>query len=290
MELRSFGPTGWNVPCIGLGGMPLSLKNRPDEAHGVRVIHAALDAGMRLIDTADVYCIDQRDIGHNERLIDRALTQWSGDRNEVLVITKGGLRRPEGAWTTDGRPEHLRSACEASLSALGVDAIAVYQLHAPDSDVPLSASIGALARLREEGKIQHVGLSNVSVAELDEARSIVPIVSVQNRCNPLDIRPFRDGIIAACEREGLAFLPYSPVGGSRGRDRISENPALRTIASRHEATSFEIALAWLLARSPVMLPIPAATRIESAQSSARAGEITLDDADLSTLDNAFGLL
>lgn len=289
MELRPFGTTDWKVPAIGLGGMPLSLEGRPDEADGIRVISAALDAGMRLIDTADVYCIDSLDIGHNERLIAKALQAWSGDASEVLVATKGGLRRPGGAWTQDGRPEHLRSACEASLLALGVESIAVYQLHAPDQRVPFAASVSALGKLQQDGKIQHIGLSNVSLAQLEVAISMVPIVSVQNRCNPFDLRPFREGIVDLCEEHGITLLTYSPVGGRRDQRRVGSDPTLSAIGRRHGATSYEVALAWLVAKSPAIIPIPGASRIESAQSSARAGDLILEPDDVTTLDRAFGL-
>ncbi len=289
MKSRKFGATGYEVSAIGLGGMPLSLEGRPDEADGVRVIHAALDGGMRLIDTADVYCIDDRDIGHNERLVARALREWSGPSNDVLVATKGGLERPRGAWTTNGRPDHLVKACDASLRALGVERIAVYQLHAPDDDVPLAESAGALARLRDAGKIEHVGLSNVTVAEIDEASAIVPIVSVQNRCNPYDLRAFRDGVLAACEARGLAFLPYSPVGGGRGHARLADDAALARVGARHGANAYETALAWLVAKSDAMIPIPGASKIASATSSAHAGDVALAPADVSEIDRALGL-
>src|SRR5207245_2104807 len=149
-----------------------------------RTLHAALDAGMTLIDTADVYCLDDDDIGHNERLIARALAGWTGDRSGVIVATKGGLTRPRGSWQRDARPERLRAACDASLAALGVERIDLYQLHAPDDAVPLADSVGALADLRAAGKIRWVGLSNVAVEEIDEARGIVPVTTVQNRMSP----------------------------------------------------------------------------------------------------------
>lgn len=288
MKMRDFGPTPYRVSVLGLGGMPLSIQNRPSEADGVRVIHAALDHGMRLVDTADVYCHDDTDIGHNERLVARALREWSGPADDVLVATKGGLVRPGGAWESDASPEHLRAACEKSLRALGVERIAVYQLHAPDDDVPFADSVGALARLREEGKIEHVGLSNVSVAELDEALGIVPIVSVQNRMNPYDLRGFRDGVVGACESKGLAFLPYSPVGGWRDREKLAKDPALGAVGEKHGASRFEVALAWLLGTSPQMIPIPGASKVASAVSSARAAELALDADDVAALDRAFG--
>jgi aryl-alcohol dehydrogenase-like predicted oxidoreductase len=287
MKTRRLGATEFSTSCIGLGGMPLSIAGRPDEAQGVQVIHAALDAGMTFIDTADVYCLDDDDIGHNERLIARALGQRSGDRDHVVVATKGGLRRPKGAWVTDGRPEHLRAACDASLAALGVDCIDLYQLHAPDPQVPFIESVGALAECQRAGKIRHIGLSNVSVPQIEQARSVAEIVSVQNRCNPFDTDSFESGVVEYCASQGIAFLPYSPVGGQRGNVRVAKEPALIELASRHGATPYEICLAWLLAISEVIIPIPGASRVESARSSARAADIELGDDDLALLSERF---
>ena len=184
MKTRALGAGAPAVPAVGYGGMHLSLQERPPEQESLRVIRAALDAGVRLIDTADVYCLDDTDIGHNERLVAAAVRGWDGPVEEVLVATKGGLTRPGGRWERDGRPEHLRAACERSLRALEVDRIQLYQLHAPDPAVPFEESVGALAELRREGKVRWVGLSNVSVAQIDAAQAIVPIAAVQNRLNP----------------------------------------------------------------------------------------------------------
>jgi len=162
---RRLGRDAPLVSAVGYGGMHLSIQDRPPEEQGIRVIHAALDAGVTLIDTADVYCLDNQDIGHNERLVARALGSWQGDRDQVTVATKGGVTRPAGRWDTDGRPQHLRAACERSLKALGVERLDLYQLHAPDPKVPLAESVGALGELKQEGKIRWIGLSNVSVAE-----------------------------------------------------------------------------------------------------------------------------
>jgi aryl-alcohol dehydrogenase-like predicted oxidoreductase len=266
--------------------MPMSIDGRPDEKQSIAATHAALDAGMRLLDTADVYCLDHRDIGHNERLLAKAVASWSGDRASVRIATKGGLERPDGAWTTNGKPEHLRKACEASLRALGVDRIWLYQHHAPDPAVPFADSIGAIAKLRAEGKIAHVGLSNVSRAQLDEAKAIVPITSVQNRCNVLDRRSFENGVVARCEELGIAFLPYCPVGGGRGKVKLAAHPSLVKIATRRSASPYEVAIAWLLQASPVMFPIPGASRPESARSSARAAELVLEKDDLAELGRA----
>lgn len=287
MKTRTLGSTGLELSCIGLGGMPLSVQGRPDEQQGVRVIHAALDAGMTWIDTADVYCHDDDDIGHNERLIATALSQLGEKASRVLVATKGGLERPGGDWTVNGRPKHLRRACERSLKALGVEAISLYQVHAPDPEVNWADTVGEASRLREEGKVLHVGISNVDAAQLAQAREVCAIASVQNRCNPFDRQSFDGGVVKACEDGGVSFLPHSPVGGHRGRERTPEDPVLNAVGQRHGASPYEVSIAWLLAKSPAMLPIPGASRVQSAISSAKASELELTAEDLAELDSAF---
>jgi aryl-alcohol dehydrogenase-like predicted oxidoreductase len=283
MKTRPFGPTGLSLSVIGLGGMPMSIAARPDEAQSVRTIHAALDAGMTLIDTANVYCLDDADLGHNERLIAKAIAAWSGARDGIRVATKGGLIRPRGAWLSSASPKSLRSACEKSLVALSSSRIWVYQLHAPDPKVPLEDSVGELAKLRAEGKIEHVGLSNVDVDEIERARRIVPIVSVQNRMNPHDRRSIKNGVLAHCEKNGIAFLPYSPVGGGRGREKIASDAKLAALGKKHGATPPEIAIAWCAQVSTACFPIPGASKPESAISSARAASIALDESDMEAL-------
>ena len=285
MEQRVLGESGIAVSCIGLGAMPMSITGRPDESSSVRVIHASLAAGVTFIDTADVYCLDHTDIGHNERLIARALKEWPGG-DQIVVATKGGLERPDGDWTTNGRPEHLRRACEASLRALGLESIPLYQLHAPCDDHPFEDSVGELARLRDEGKIQHVGLSNVSTEQITQAQAIVSIVSVQNRCNPHDTSAWDEGVLARCEADGMAFLAYSPVGGFE-KDDVASDPTLNEVGARYSKSPYEVALAWLLASSPVMLPIPGASKVSSAVSSATASELILGPADMAYLDERF---
>lgn len=283
MQTRPFGPTGDHLSVIGLGGMPMSIQGRPDEAQSLRTLHAALDVGMTLIDTADVYCLDDDDRGHNERLIAKGLASWSGDRSAIRVATKGGLARPRGSWVSSARPSALRAACENSLRALGTERIWLYQLHAPDPKVPLEESVGEIASLAREGKVAHVGLSNVSVDEIERARAVVPIVSVQNRMNPHDRRSIENGVLAHCENRGIAFLPYSPVGGGRGRAKIAADATLAAIGKKHGASPYEIAIAWCAAVSPVSFPIPGASKPESARSSARAATIVLDASDLRAL-------
>ena len=279
---RSVGP--FSVFPVGLGGMYLSITGRPDEAQAIATIHAALDAGVTLIDTADVYCLDDGDLGHNERLIAKALR---GRSEKVLVATKGGLGRPKGAWTRDASVGHLTKACEASLKALDVSAIDVYQLHAPDPAVPFAESVGVLSRLKEAGKIRNVGLSNVSLAELDEARAIVPVVSVQNRWNPRHRDPEEDGVLAACEKHGIAFLPYSPFGGASGAKGLSSVGKLADEAKARGVSPHRLVIAWMLARSPIVIPIPGARRSESIVDSSKATTLSLSKADLEAIERSF---
>jgi aryl-alcohol dehydrogenase-like predicted oxidoreductase len=283
---RSLGRDAPAVSAIGFGGMHLSIHERPPDDQGVRVIHAALDAGVTLLDTADVYCLDDRDIGHNERLIARALRSWQGDRSRVVVATKGGLHRPGGRWETDGRPEHLRAACDRSLAALQLERIDLYQLHAVDPQVPLGESVGALADLQREGKIRWVGLSNVSVPEIRQAERIVRVTSVQNRLNPFFREALAEGVVSYCEQQGIGFIAYSPTGGGRLNRKLPAHPVLRTMAARLGVTPHALVLAWVLARSPSVLVIPSARTVEHAVDSAGAGELALSEADLATITAA----
>ena len=275
-----------SVPAVGYGAMHLSLEDRPPERQGLEVIRAALDAGVRLIDTADVYCLDDADIGHNERLVAEALRGWSGDRDAVLVATKGGLTRPGGRWERDGRPEHLRAACERSLRALGVEPIGLYQLHAPDPSVPFEESIGALAELRREGKIRWVALSNVSVAQIRAAEAIVPVASVQNRLNPFFRESLEEGVVRYCAEQGIGFLAYSPTGGGRLNRKLPEHPVLRPMAARLGVSAHALVLAWVLAQSPAVIVIPGARRVEHALDSVPAGALELSQQDLDAIDRA----
>ena len=281
-DKRALGP--FSVFPVGLGGMYMSITDRPDEAQSIATIRAALDAGVTLIDTADVYCLDQSDIGHNERLIAKAL---EGRREGVVIATKGGLERPKGAWTSNGKPAHLRKACEASLVALGVDAIDVYQLHAPDHSVRYGDTITTLAKLREEGKIKNVGLSNVSVQEIEGALGLVPIVSVQNRWNPRHRTPERDGVLACCEKHGIAFLPYSPFGGASGARGLSGFGSLAKAATARGVSPHQLVIAWMLAKSPVAIPIPGARRAASITDSAAAADLTLSPEDVAAIERSF---
>ena len=212
MQQRALGNR--TVSAIGLGGMPMSIEGRPDADRSIATIHAALDAGVTLIDTADAYHLHADDVGHNESLVATALRSFGGDTSEVLVATKGGHLRPgDGSWTLDGRPEHLKTAAKSSAQRLGVDAIGLYQFHRPDPTVPYADSVGALADLLDEGVIQMAGISNATVAQIDEAQQVLGgrLVSVQNQFSPA----FRSslGELEHCAELGIAFLPWSPLGG-----------------------------------------------------------------------------
>jgi len=274
------------MPPVGFGGMPLSTEGRPDESVGVQVIHAALDAGVRLIDTADVYCRSDQDLGHNERLVARALREWNGPRDEVVVATKGGLTRPDGRWESNARPEHLRQACDRSLAALGVDRIDLYQLHAPDPRVPFGESIGMLAELQQQGKIRWIGLSNVSVDQISAARRHVEVVTVQNRLNPFFREALVDGVVARGEDLGIGFLAYSPVGGGRLNKKLPTHPLVKQIAARHGVSAHAVVLAWVLEQASNVIVIPGARTVEHARDSWTAGDLRLDAEELRDLDEA----
>jgi aryl-alcohol dehydrogenase-like predicted oxidoreductase len=280
MQDKSLGPGAAAVSAVGFGGMHLSIDGRPSEDVSLRVLHASLDRGVTLIDTADVYCLSHLDIGHNERLIAKALKSWKGPRDTVIVATKGGLERPDGRWTSNGRPEHLFRACDRSLTALGVERIDLYQLHAPDPRVPFKESVGALAELASQGKVRWVGLSNVSVEEIEEARKIVPIVSVQNRLNPFFREALNEGVVAYCDREGLGFLAYSPAGGGRLNLRLPSHPVVKRIAERQKRSAHAIVLAWVLAQGRSVIVIPSARTTDHAMDSAQASEIELEEEEL----------
>jgi aryl-alcohol dehydrogenase-like predicted oxidoreductase len=278
---RLLGKDGPAVQPIGLGGMPLSIQGRPDERTGVAVIAAFLAAGGDLIDTAITYCLDDSDLGHNERLIAKALA--ASDARDAVVATKGGLTRPNGRWEVDGDPRWLRTCCERSVANLG-GPIALYYLHAVDPAIPLADSIGALVRLKEEGKIGAIGLSNVDAQQIREALSITPIAAVQNRCNLYQRRDFENGVVTLCADNEIAYVAYSPVGGHHGHRRLAQDPTLVRIAAKHETTPYVVALAWLLARNAQLIAIPGASRVQSARSSLTAIDIALDADDLAALD------
>jgi pyridoxine 4-dehydrogenase len=262
------------VNRLGFGAMRLcgdSAWGRPrDRGHFNRVLHRAVELGVNFIDTADSYGPET-----NESLIAQALYPYP---KGLVIATKGGLLRPNrGSWLPDGRPDHLRSAVEGSLQRLRLERIDLYQFHAPDPNVPFIESVGALAELQRSGKIRHLGISNVSVAQLEAARAITPIVSVQNAYNLRNRAS--DDVLAACERLGIAFLPWYPLGGKRGLKALK----IKQVAARRGLTHAALSLAWLLAKSPVMLPIPGTRSLDHLEDNVAAAALRLSPEDFDDL-------
>jgi aryl-alcohol dehydrogenase-like predicted oxidoreductase len=282
---RRLGRSGVDVTGIGLGAMPLSVAGRPDATQAEAVVRAFLDHGGDFIDTANVYCMNTRDLGHNERLVAGILRRL-GRATPVHVATKGGLTKEGSGWDTLGTPAWLRTSCERSLVDLGVECIFLYQLHAPDPAVPFSESVGELARLREEGKIAHVGLSNVSAGQVRTAMGIVPITSVQNKCHVFMKRALHDGTVRFCAENGIAFLPHSPVGGHGRQNRLGASELLTQIGSRCGATPWQVALAWLLRVGDHIIPIPGASRPQSIVASLGALDLELASRDVALLNES----
>lgn len=270
----------WLSP-LGLGTMRLSTEGRPDEADALQVLHAAFERGLWL-DTADVYARDETEIGHNERLIRQARSTWPGDRDSLFVATKGGLVRRGTRWLPDGRPEHLKAACQASLRALGMERIPLYQFHVVDGRVPLAESIDALADLRSAGLIQHIGLCNVTPEQITEAMGRVAVVSVQNPLSALEPANFTK-TLGFCRLAGLGFVAHSPLGGFRKVEHLRADPALCTVAERHRTTPEAAALAWLLQAGSHVFAVPGATRVATVHSIADALTLRLTEQDFATL-------
>jgi pyridoxine 4-dehydrogenase len=266
------------VNRLGFGAMRITGRgvwgDPPDVATALQVLQRAVSLGVTFIDTADSY-----GPGISESLIARALHPYPSD---LVVATKGGLVRPGPEhWNRDGRPEHLRKACEASLQRLRRERIDVYQLHAPDPNVRLEDSIGELVRLQSEGKIRHIGLSNVSVAELERCERLTPIVSVQNRYN-LEDRD-SDEVLAYCEGRSIAFLPWAPLGSGRHARGSGSLRALARVAERHGITVGQASIAWLLARSRVMVPIPGTGSSAHLEENVAAASVRLTPQDMHDL-------
>ncbi|HEX6162746.1 MAG TPA: aldo/keto reductase, partial [Vicinamibacterales bacterium] len=226
-------------------------------------------------------------IGHNERLIARALASWSGDRSSITVATKGGMTRPEGRWELDGRARHLREACERSREALGVERIAIYQLHAPDPRTSFATSVRALASLQRDGLIDRIGLCNVTVGQIEDARRIADITTIQVELSVWNDAALLSGVAAYCAQHGLRLLAHRPLGGRKSAARTAKHPALQGVAAGHGVSPFDVALAWLTDLSETIVPLPGATRVETAQASAGAQRILLTRTDRERLDEAF---
>jgi aryl-alcohol dehydrogenase-like predicted oxidoreductase len=262
LVVRRMGFGAMRITGHGIWGPP------PDAVLAKATLRRVVELGVNFIDTADSYGPDV-----SEELIAEALYPYPDD---LVIATKGGLVRPgPGRWDADGRPAHLRQACEGSLRRLRLEQIPVYQFHRPDPRIPLAESLGTLVQLKDEGKIRHIGVSNVSQAQLREAQQLTPVVSVQNRYNASDRKS--ESMVNTCEQEGIAFLPWAPIQQADG------NPAVAEVAKRHGASPRQIVLAWLLARSPQMLPIPGTGSPEHAAANVEAASIELSPDDVAAI-------
>ena len=274
------------VSAIGLGGMPMSIEGRPDEARSIATIHAALEVGVTLFDTADSYHLHADDVGHNESLIAKAIASWGGDTSNVLIATKGGHLRPgDGTWTIDGRPELLKAAAEASAQRLGVEAIGLYQFHRPDPNVPFADSVGAIRDLLDAGTIRLAGVSNVNPEQILLAREILGgrLASVQNQFSP----GFRSSSpeLELCDELGITFLPWRPLGGITSAATLGTRFApFQQVADERGVSPQVVCLAWHLAKSPHVIPIPGASRPESIRDSVQATAVALFDEEMVRLD------
>jgi len=269
--------------------MRLSTEPDRDEARAIELLRAAFDSGVTFLDTADAYCLGDWETGHNERLIARALSSWNGDRSRIIVATKGGLTRPRGEWVADGRARHLREACEASLRALGLERIALYQLHAPDPKTPLATSVRALASLKDDGLVERIGLCNVTVGQIEEAQSITDISAVQVEVSVWQDDNVLNGVVNYCVAHGIHVIAYRPLGGRRKVSQLRHHAVLKEMADRYRATPAEIALAWLATLSDRIVTIPGVTRIESVHSIVRAHGLQLSADDREQLGAQFGV-
>jgi len=285
METKQLGKTGVYVSAIALGGMPMSLSSRPPESESIQVIHRAIELGVTFIDTADSYCKDESDKHHNEKLIHKALQTYNGDVSNVVVATKGGLMRPNGSWTRNGNPEHLRKTIRESFEALGGNKpIDVWQYHAPDSNYTIEEALKPAKEAVESGLIRFVGVSNFSVEQIKQAQDVVEIVSVQNQYSPWYRQPEKDGVLKYCEQEQLTFLPWSPFGGSRRHSDLQDIKAIAQLASDKGVSVYCIVLAWLRSKSPSILPIPGASKVSSIEDSVRAVDVKLSDDEVQKID------
>lgn len=282
MRMRKLGPEGPTVSVIGLGGMLLSITGRPPDDQAMRVIDSAIDAGVTLFDTADAYCLDDNEMGHNERLLARGL---EGQRDKVTVLTTVGLKRPGGAWTVDSSPEFLVEAVERSLKNQGVSALDVALLYAPDSKIPYEESVGTLFKLKEQGKLQHVGLCNADVEHIRRAETVGSIQVIENRWHPLAREVEKNGVLEHCAQTGKAFIAYCPFGGTLGAPTLTTLGKLSDQARRRRLSPYQLVLAWMINKASTGFVVAGARRSESIEDSAGAGTVEFDSDAIRAVEN-----
>jgi HAD superfamily hydrolase (TIGR01662 family) len=269
-----------SVP-LGLGLLRLTTEGRPSDIDAVAVIRSALNQGVRVLDTANVYCLGEDDLHYGEHLVRQALRNWSGPKDELRILTKAGLSRPGGKWIPNGRPDALRVAVEGSLASIGVERLFLLQLHTRDPGVPFEETLAALAELQQAGKVEHLGLCNVTSAEIAQAQRHFTVATVQNELSVLNRKSATDGTLAFCRENAIPFLAARPLGGQDRVAKLGEAPILAGLGLRHGATAHEIALAALVQAGA--LPLIGATRVASIRSSIKVCEIELDAADMMAL-------
>ncbi|WP_194420654.1 aldo/keto reductase [Microbacterium abyssi] len=283
MPTRTLGDL--QVSSLGMGAMTLTQTPDKDPAQGIQTVQAALDAGITLFDTADSYG-PSGEMGVNELALIRALRTRPDALNDVVIATKGGhTRGPNATWWVDGTPEHIARAARDSLQRLGLEALPLYQHHRPDIRVPYADSLGALRQLVDDGIAVRIGVSNVDASQLDTATEILGdrLVSVQNEYSPLERS--NEAILRLCEQRGLTFLAWGPLGGMRAAKGLgAAAPAFQRVAERRGVSVQQVAVAWLLALSPRLIPVPGASRPQSVRSSVAAATLELDDGELAELD------
>jgi len=265
------------VSAIGLGGMPMSIEGRPERAQSIATIHAALDAGVTFIDTADAYQRDAGEVGHNELLIAEALKSYGSDTSGILVATKAGHLRPgDGTWTQNGDPTYVKAAAKESAKRLGVEAIGLHYFHRPDPKVPYADSIGAMVDLLDEGVIEMAGISNANPEQIRLANELLGgrLVAVQNQFSPAFVSSYPE--LEVCVEMGIAFLPWSPLGGiSRAGAVGTNNAVFQRVADTHGVSPQQVTLAWELALADIVIPIPGASKPASITDSAKASDLEL---------------
>ena len=272
---------------IGLGLLRLTTEGRPADIDALAVINFALKQGIRVLDTADVYSLGEEDLHYGEHLVRQAIAGWNGPADEIRVLTKVGMTRPNGRWVPNGRPDHLRKSVEGSLKALDVERLFLLQLHVRDPRTPFEDTLAALAELQQEGLVEHLGLCNVSPDELKQAGRHFTVATVQNELSVLNRKSSSDGMLALTAELGIPFLAHRPLGGHAKVARLLKSPILVPLAERHQATVHEIALAALMAAGTHIVPLVGATRMASIRSSLRALNISLDISDKTALSIGF---
>jgi len=266
---------------MGMGALHLSIPPRPSREDAIAVIHHALRCGITLLDTADCYCADVADTNHGEKLIRCALDSYGGDTTSVMVATKAGIVRPNGRWIPRGDPAYLEAAIIRGFDALGGrKPIDLWLLHTPDPNWPVKDSLRAAAAAVRGGLIRQVGLSNVSLDQIKEAQEVVEIAAIQNRYNLWYRDSEVNGVIAYCERTGMVFMPWSPLGGKQDHYLLTQIPFFQSLAGRYEVSVYAIALAWIFAKSPCMFPIPGTSRPQHVDSWIDALNLTLTTQDI----------